>query len=135
MLKLQSKFLSNKDAMAALHKIFNSDKLRPNTAYRAGRLVEKCNRQMKVLHGLNVELIKKFAKKNEKGETIGFPNGPFEFADGQEDLYNKEMAKLGETEFEEKVLPIPMEELEKLEPKLTPAEIIAIHQVVDGIEE
>lgn len=130
MLHLTWKCLRDENLQTALDKIRHSTKLDQVSAYRAGKVTQNIASQQDKAHDKNMELVKKWAKKDEKGELIHtmVPGSgvKFEFEDGQKEKYEEEMGKIAETQFVVKSNKIDFTTLRECQ--LTPAEIIALEE-------
>lgn len=130
MLNLTWKFLTNQSATTGLNKIWNCDGMDPITSYRAGRIANSVQKELQKAHQTNMDLIEKHAKKDEKGVVLPPKNGNFSFDEGKEELYTKEMAALADNTFEVKAHKLHISRLSGC--KLTPAELIALEDILEG---
>jgi len=78
-----------------------------STAYRVGKVLEKVQPELKNFDERRIELLKKFAKKDEKGELLK----EIEFEEGQREGFNKEFEELLKIEVELDCKPINLSEL------------------------
>lgn len=132
MLKLTWKILANPDAVSALNKLYNCDKMPFPETYVAGRIADACKSQMLKAHEENLKILKKWAKKDEKGELLSPEKGDFQFEEGNKEKYENEVKQLADREFEVKGKKIPMDKIPGA--LLTGAEALSISEIVEGLE-
>lgn len=125
MLHLTWKILQNRNLQSALDKIRHSTKIEFESAYRAGRVTERVGSEQNKAHETNIELLKKYAKKDDRGHIIPIPNcDDFEFEPQNKEKYVTELKALADTEFVVKAEKIDYLTIKACE--LTTAEIIAL---------
>lgn len=98
------------------------------SAYRAGRVTEGIVSNLQKAHEKNLEVLKKWVKKDERGHFVPVPNsvGEFEFPDGNKEKYEAELKSLEDTEFVVKANKIEFQTLKDC--NLSPAEIMALDE-------
>jgi len=130
MLTIAWKFLNNQEVTNAMTKLYRTNKLSANTAYRVGRLCTRFQKEMERARIESIALLEKHAVRDDKGAVKNFPNGPYEFPTPEiEKQHDAEFAKLMETTFDEKVNKLSLSDLNEV--GLTPAEINAISDLLE----
>lgn len=125
MLHLKWECLKNRSLQSGLDKIRNSTKLDEISAYRAGMVTEKIAQEQDKAHQLNMKLLKKWAKKDDRGHLVPIPNSDeFDFNEGDKEKYVAELTPLAETEFVVKAAKIEFSTIKGCD--LTPSEIVAL---------
>lgn len=126
MLHLKWKDLQNRSLIRAVEKIRDCDKIEKSAAYRAGRVTEKIASEIRIAHEKNIEILKKWAKLDDRGHLVPIPNsdGEFEFDTGKKEQYEAELRPLANTEFVVKANKIELSDISNCH--LTPSEIVAL---------
>jgi len=132
MVKLTWKILANQDAVLGLNKLYNCDKMPFPETYTAGRIADACKSQMQKAHELNMNILRKWAKKDEKGELLQPANGEYHFEEGNKAKYENELTQLSDNSFEIKGNKIHVSKIPAA--LLTGAEAIALTDILDGID-
>lgn len=126
MLHLKWEILRNKNLLSGLDKIRNSTRIGFEPAYRAGRVTESIASEQTKANDKNIELLKKYAKKDERGHFVPVSNsdGELEFSEGNREKYEEELKPLADTAFVIKAKQIEHTSIKDC--GLTPSEIIAL---------
>lgn len=125
MLYLKWENLKSRNLQSGLEKIRNSTKIEEIAAYRAGRVTEKIAQEQDKAHQLNIKLLKKWAKKDDRGHLVPVPNSDdFEFSEGDKEKYVAELEPLAMTEFVIKANAIDFSTIKGC--GLTPGEIVTL---------
>lgn len=100
------------------------------TAYNVSRLAKKLDSEYKIIGKLHVEVVKKYAEVDDKGELIPYEEGgpgSFKIREGVKDEWLKAIDEFNKTELTIDRYPIPHDQLEGV--ALSPQEI----QVLDAL--
>ena len=93
-------------------------------AFVIARLVREINKESETFELTRIELIKKYAEKDEKGELIVTDDGNVHISTENLANCNEELLKLQNTEIEINAEKIPVDQLEEITLTLTEASIL-----------
>jgi hypothetical protein len=118
--------------MAAMSKLAHSPTFKdPKAAYNIARIIAKLGQQTDTTNELFVKLLKQYAKLDEKGNFIPVENRPgtFQIPDERSEEWNTKLKEFEAIEFDIDRYAIKLDDI--ADAKLTPAELNAIHDILD----
>jgi hypothetical protein len=98
-------------------------------AYRLSRLAKKIEAEIAIVDPKRLEIVKKYAQKDDKGEMKTLANGSVELIPDQLTEYQAEMKPLMDEEVEIEFQPIALASLG--DSNVTPAALQALDEVVE----
>lgn len=134
MMKLTWADLNQRNFLEALKKLREgSEKLPINSKYRVAVIAQACYLEMIEAQKMAKTLLEKYAKKDEKGEVIGFPDpSKIEFANKeQENRHDMSFKAALTTKFKVACNPIDVAEL--ADAGLTTEELLALRPVLKDV--
>lgn len=130
-MKLKLSTIDDRAFWEAVKKMSNTSGLAAEDAYRFGRLAQHLNKQMEGMRKDGLAILKKYARKDEKGEILNWPQGPFLFESKEiEETHDKELTALLDKEFEVAVTPVKLSKI-RGNLGLTPLEITALEPILE----
>lgn len=129
MVKISYEQLNNPEWNMGLRKLDSFTGFPVKTTYRVSRVSEKVTAERKRAGEIYQKLLKEHCVLNDKGEPKFTPRGEPDLKEGVQEAYNAKFKEFTNTEFEVKVYPIKLSELEKVQ--MSGAEMAAIYNLLD----
>lgn len=133
-IKLSWSQANKREFVGTMVQLHNTPKLEVKTAYRISRIFEGCRTAMDKALVMEKELRLKYAKKSEAGELLKDEQGDVIVDEAHKEAFDKEMKDVLDGNFIElKVHKLAVSELTPA--GLSPAQILAVEPLLDGLEE
>jgi len=134
MLRLKRHFLNDPVAIGALRKLYKEGKMGSVASFRVGRIYVRVQRELAETGQRAIAIHKKYCKLDVAGSPVGLREGKIEFTKPEDEaIHDKEFDDLLNEEFEEKVMKIPLKDLDGS--LLSPEEISSLHPILELPEE